>query len=59
MVHFFFPISRYSLSVCYVPDTSLGAGDNVMRRECAHRTDGLAGKPGIKQIITKMIQLQL
>lgn len=53
---FFFLISRYSLSVCYVPDTSLGAGDNVTRRECARRTGGLVGKPGIKQIITKMIQ---
>lgn len=39
-----------------MPDTSLGAGDNVTRRECACRTSGLVGKPGIKQIITKMIQ---
>lgn len=53
---FFFLISRYSLSECYVPGTSLGAGESVTRRECARRTDGLVGKPGIKQIITKMIQ---
>lgn len=39
-----------------MPGTSLGAGESVTRRECARRTDGLVGKPGIKQIITKMIQ---